>query len=145
MHYEGTFQLKAPIDKVWSFLTIPENIAKCIPDLQKFEVLGEDKFRAQVKVGIGFIKGSMTFDFAMTEKDAPKYAKLVGHGSGTGSTVDLETAMNLESTPDGGTNLAWKADAKIGGLLAGVGQRLIGGAAEKVITKLFDGIKKAIE
>ena len=67
------------------------------------------------------------------------------HGSGSGSVIDLDTSIDLTDNPDGGTKLAWTAEAMIGGLLAGVGQRLIGTASEKQVSQLFDCIKKNLE
>ncbi len=145
MHFEGTFDVKAPRQKVWDFISVPNNVAKCLPDLQKLEVLAPDRFKATVKAGVGFIKGTFNFEFAMLDMQPPTHAKLSGHGSGTGSTVDLETAIDLSDLPDGGTRMAWKADAKVGGLIASVGQRLLEGAAQKLVGNLFACLKKQLE
>ncbi len=145
MHFEGTFDLKAPRKKVWDFIMVPNNLAKCLPDLQKLEVVAPDKFKATVKAGVGFIKGTFNFEFTMHDMQEPSHAKLSGHGSGTGSTVDLETAIDLGDLPDGGTKMAWKADARVGGLIASVGQRLLEGAANKLVSSLFDCLRKQLE
>ena len=145
MHFEGTFDVKAPRQKVWEFISIPENVAKCLPDLQKLEVLAPDRFKASIKAGVGFIKGTFNFEFTMFDMQPPTHAKLSAHGSGTGNTVDLETAIDLSDLPDGGTRMAWKADAKVGGLIASVGQRLLEGAAQKVVSNLFACLKKQLE
>ena len=145
MHFEGVFDIKAPRQKVWDFVSVPNNIAKCLPDLQKLEVIAPDHFKATVKAGVGFIKGTFNFEFKMFDMQPPTHAKLSAHGSGTGSTIDLETTMDLSYLPDGGTRMAWKADAKVGGLIASVGQRLLEGAAQKVVSSLFTCIKKQLE
>ena len=80
MNFEGTFEVKAPPQKVWDLLMKPENISKCLPDLQKLEVEGPDKFKATIKVGVGFIKGNFTFEFNVLDKKPPTHAKLLGHG-----------------------------------------------------------------
>lgn len=145
MNFEGTFEVKAPPQKVWDFLMKPENISKCLPDLQKLEVEGPDKFKATIKVGVGFIKGNFTFEFNVLDKKPPSHAKLLGHGSGTGSVVDMDTLMDLEATPEGGTKMAWKADAKVGGLVASVGQRLLEGTAQKIVKNLFECFRAQLE
>jgi carbon monoxide dehydrogenase subunit G len=145
MHFEGVFDIKAPRRKVWDFVSVPNNIAKCLPDLQKLEVIAPDHFKATVKAGVGFIKGTFNFEFKMFDMQPPTHAKLSAHGSGTGSTIDLETTMDLSDLPDGGTRMTWKADAKVGGLIASVGQRLLEGAAQKVVSSLFTCIKKQLE
>jgi carbon monoxide dehydrogenase subunit G len=144
MHFEGSFDIKAPRQKVWDFISIPNNLAKCLPDLQKLEVVAPDRFKATIKAGIGFVKGTFNFEFTMLDRQPPTHAKLSAHGSGTGSTVDLETAIDLSDLPDG-TRMAWKADAKVGGLIASVGQRLLEGAAQKLVNNLFTCLKKQLE
>ena len=144
MHFEGTFDIKASRQKVWDFISIPNNLAKCLPDLQKLEVVAPDRFKATVKAGVGFVKGTFNFEFTMLDMQPPTHAKLSGHGSGTGSTVDLDTVIDLSDLPDG-TRMAWKADAKVGGLIASVGQRLLEGAAQKLVNNLFTCLKKQLE
>jgi len=144
MHFEGTFDIKASRQKVWDFISVPNNVAKCLPDLQKLEVVAPDRFKATVKAGVGFVKGTFNFEFTMLDMQPLTHAKLSGHGSGTGSTVDLETVIDLSDLPDG-TRMAWKADAKVGGLIASVGQRLLEGAAQKIVNNLFTCLKKQLE
>lgn len=143
MHFEGTFETRAPPKKVYDFLLNPEAIGKCLPDLQKLEVRDQDHYNAAVKVGVGFIKGTFTFQFTVAEKDAPKKARLKAHGSGTGSTIDLEAVMELEEAK-AGTRMNWKADAQVGGMMAGIGQRIISGTAEKTISQLFDCLRRQL-
>jgi len=145
MHYDGKFKIKASREKVFNFLLDPNAMAKCLPDLQTVDVKSADRFLATVKVGVGFVRGNFKFDFNVVEKDPPKMAKLVAHGSGTGSTIDLETIFELSDVSGGGTELSWQADAQVGGMIASVGQRLIGGLAEKTVTSLFDTIKVELE
>jgi carbon monoxide dehydrogenase subunit G len=145
MHYEGMFEVKAPRNKVFEFLTDPKGISRCLPDLQKLEVKDRDHFVANIKVGMGFIKGDFSFNFVFLERLVPSRARLKARGSGSGSSIDMDTVMELSDAGKAGTKMAWKADAQIGGLLAGVGQRLIEGAASKTINQLFDCLRAQLE
>jgi carbon monoxide dehydrogenase subunit G len=145
MHFEGTFDVKAGRSQVYEFMLDPNRLAKCLPDLQKMEVEGPDRFKATVRVGISFIKGNLNFQFTILDKEPTSHARLVGRGSGMGSTIDLDTVLDLKDGPNGGTSMAWKAEAKIGGQIASVGQRLIGGQAEKQVKQLFDCLRKQLE
>ena len=145
LHLEGTYVIKAPRKKVFDFVSNPKSVSRCLPDLQSLEILSKDSFKATVKVGIGFVKGAFNFDVNLLEKTPPSHAKLKAHGSGSGSVIDLDTSIDLTDNPDGGTKLTWTAEAMIGGLLAGVGQRLIGTASEKQVSQLFECIKKNLE
>jgi len=144
MHFEGTFTVKAPREKVFEFLLDPKKVSGCLPDLQRLDIKNQDEYIAVIKAGISFIKGEFTMNFKVPEKQPPSYAKLVARGSGIGSTVDLETVMDLTES-SGSTTMKWSAEAKVGGRIASVGQRLISGQAEKIIRQLFDCIKSKLE
>jgi carbon monoxide dehydrogenase subunit G len=137
LHFEGTFNVKAPKEKVFALVTDPTQISQCMPDLQKLEVKSPDDFIAVVKAGVSFIKGDFTLHFTTVEKSPPTHAKLSAHGTGIGSTIDLDTVMDLSDQQGGGTAMKWVADAKVGGRIASVGQRLLTGQAEKIIKQLF--------
>jgi len=144
MHFEGTFTVKAPREKVFEFLLDPNKVSSCLPDLQRLDIKNQDEYTAVVRAGISFIKGEFTMNFKVMEKQPPSHAKLVARGSGIGSTVDLETVMDLTES-SGSTTMKWSAEAKVGGRIASVGQRLISGQAEKIIRQLFDCIKSKLE
>jgi uncharacterized protein len=137
MHFEGTFDVKSPKDKVFGVLMDPNQVSQCMPDLQKLEIKSPDDYTAVVKAGVSFIRGDFNMHFTVLEKNPPTHAKLVAHGTGIGSTVDLDTLMDLSDGPNGGTSMKWSAEAKIGGRIASVGQRLMEGQAEKIIKQLF--------
>lgn len=145
MHFEGTFTVKAPREKVFDFLLDPQKISSCLPDLQKLDVRSPDDYTAVVRAGISFIKGDFTMNFKVVEKNRPSHAKLVARGNGIGSTVDLETLMDMSENAPQSTSIKWAAEARVGGRIASVGQRLIGAQAEKIIKQLFDGIKAKLE
>jgi len=145
LHFEGTFDVKAPKEKVFSMMMDPNQISKCMPDLQKLEIKSADEFTVVVKAGVSFIKGDFTLHFTEVEKTPSTHAKLVGHGTGIGSTVDLDAVMDMADTPSGGSTMKWSADAKIGGRIASVGQRLLNGQAEKIVKGLFDCLQTKLE
>lgn len=137
MHFEGTFNVKAPKEKVFGLMLDPNQISQCMPDLQKLDVKTADDFTAIIKAGVSFIRGDFNMHFTVVEKTPSTHAKLLAHGTGIGSTVDMDTLMDLSDDATGGTTMKWSAEAKIGGRIASVGQRLIEGQAEKIIKQLF--------
>ena len=145
MHFEGTFNVKASKEKVFSIVMDPNQVSKCMPDLQKLEVKSPEDYTATIKAGVSFIKGDFILRFLTVEKTPPTHAKLTAHGTGIGSTVDIDMIIDLSDSAEGGTSMKWTADARIGGRIASVGQRLINGQAEKIIQQLFDCLKTTLE
>ena len=140
MHFEGTITVKAPKLKAFEIITNPKQISKCMPDLQKLHIENPDTFTATVRAGVSFIKGDFTIHFKVLEKTPPNHVKMTGHGSGMGSTIDLETVMDLTDAEKQGTTMNWKADANVGGKIASIGKRLLDAQAEKIINQLFECI-----
>ncbi len=144
MHFEGEFSVEASRAKVFAFLTDPKRISACMPDLQSLEVKSPDDFTAVIKAGVSFIKGDFKMHFTTAEKRPPEHAKLLARGSGMGSTIDLESTLDLAES-DGKTKMKWVAEAAVGGRIASVGQRLLSGQAEKTIKQLFGCLEAQLE
>ncbi|HUK28550.1 MAG TPA: carbon monoxide dehydrogenase subunit G [Candidatus Acidoferrales bacterium] len=144
MHLEGSFQTSVPRKIVWEFLLNPKDIAPCIPDLQSLEIGGPDSFRAKVKVGLSLVRGSMDFEFHITDKVPPSAAKLVGQGRGVGSTIDLQTSFKLDEIGSG-TKVGWAADVTMGGIIAGLGSKLLDSTSAKMVEQVLQNFQTKLK
>lgn len=144
MHLEGSFETPAPRGLVWEFLLNPNEIAPCFPDLQSLQVLSPDSFKAKVKVGISLVKGTMDFDFHMADEVPPSSAKLIGNGHGVGSTIDLQTAFTLQEAGSG-TKVGWVADVNVGGIMAGLGTKLLDSTSSKMVTQVLENLQNRLK
>jgi len=144
LHLEGAFDTLAARAVVWEFLLNPNEIAPCFPDLRSLEVISSDRFRAKVQVGLSVVRGNMDFEFHTTETKPPSYAKLVGNGKGVGSTVEIQTSFSLADSGSG-TKLAWIADVSIGGVMAGLGSKLLDSTSSKLVTQVIENIRMKLK
>ena len=136
--------MEAPRAKVWDFVINPNKMGRCLPDLKSLNVEAENRFTAVASVGIGFMKGDFKFRLEIVEQDPPSHARLKGTGTGAGSSVTMDTLIDLTEA-DGVTKLNYKADVQIGGTLASMAQRIIGGTVEKTITEVFSCVREQLE
>jgi len=143
MHLEGSFETPAPRTAVWDFLLNPNDIAPCFPDLQSLETEGVDSFKAKVKVGIGLVKGNMDFNFRVVDKVPPSSAKLVGTGRGVGSSVEIQTAFTLDELGSG-SRVGWVADITVGGIMAGLGSKLLDSTSSKMVEQVVENFKNKL-
>ncbi len=144
MHYEGSFDVTAPKEKVYDFVTDPKKVTSIFPDVQSVKVIDANNFTLKAKVGMSFIKGVMDVKLALLENKRPTFTKLRARGTGLNSSVDLEASFTLEDTASGGTHLKWAADAKISGMMASVGSRLIDSAADKYVKQIIGSLEKKL-
>jgi uncharacterized protein len=145
MHFEGSVPIKASRDKVWAFVTDPNQVGQCGPGVERIEVVDDTHFKATAKVGIGFISARFNVDMTFADLQAPDKAVIKAHGQAPGSAVDADAQMTLSDGEDGGTVMDWSADVNIAGTLASVGARLIEGTANKMIGQTFDCMKQKLE
>ena len=141
MHFAGTLEIPSPRERVWAFLTDPQAVGQCVPDVEGLEVTDPTHFRAVVRAGLGPVRGRFTFDVTWQELTAPEHARMTAQGKTAGSAVTVDSSMDLSETADGGTALAWSADVVVRGMIASVGARLLNGFAEKQTQQFFDCIR----
>lgn len=145
MRFEGSVEIAAPRDRVWAFVTDPNQVGQCGPGVESIEVVDDTHFKATAKVGIGFISARFKVDMEFAKLTAPDEALIKAHGQAPGSAVDADASMRLSDGANGATRMDWSADVNIAGTLASVGARLIEGTANKMIGQTFDCMKSRLE
>lgn len=139
MKLSGTAQLSAPPARVWVALNDPAVLARTIPGCQQLEETGPDAYKMTVTAGVASIKGTYLGQVRLADKNEPTSYVLHASGSGGPGTVSAECLVRL--SPDGeGTALSYDADAVIGGVIAGVGQRVLAGVAKKMAGQFFNAV-----
>lgn len=145
MHLEGKYVLKRPRIQVWEFISNPEAIAKCLPDLQSLEVKDPKQFTVTVKLGIAFVRGNFKFDFRLLDQTPPSHSRFEAIGKGAGVSVRLNASMDLKEVDSATTELAWQTDAELGGLLGEVSPTLIQSTTKKFTQQFFECVKSKLE
>lgn len=145
MNLEGSFTIKCPRTQVWKFISDPQQIARCLPDIQHLEVKDEAHFSVTVKVGIAFVRGTFKFDFTLLDQAPPSHSKFEAVGKGAGVSIKLQAVMDLSEAQPTTTQLSWKAEAQLGGLLSEVSSSLIQGSTDKFTREFFECIKAKLE
>jgi uncharacterized protein len=147
MNFKGTVKINAPRQKVWDFLTDPQQIALCAPGVESVEVIEpNEKFRAVASVGFGAVKATFVTDATWIGIEAPNRAKMKIHGKAPGSVVDGTSEMALrDGDKPGETVLNWSSDVVVSGVIASLAARLMGPVTQKLTDSFFDEVRKRIE
>lgn len=145
MHLEGAYILKKPRAQVWEFISKPEEIAKCIPDLQTLEIKDSTKFTVTVSVGMAFVRGVFRFDFMLLDQQPPSHSSFEAVGKGAGVSVRMKTSIDLNEPEVGTTALAWKSEGEVGGLLGEISPSLIQSSTNRLTQQFFDCVKSKLE
>src|SRR5437867_10591201 len=138
MKLEGSYDVKAPRQKVWSAFLDPETLRKAIPGCEKLEMIAPDEYKATLKIGVGAVKGTFEGKVRLSDKKSPDSYRLAAEGSGGPGFVRADTLITLSDAEEGGTRVSYSAEVQIGGLIAGVGQRMLGGGAKMMADQVFN-------
>jgi carbon monoxide dehydrogenase subunit G len=136
MKLEGSHDVLAPRQKVWDAFLDPERLRQAIPGCEKLEALGNDEYKATMKVGVGGVKGTFEGKVRLSDKKPPESYKMAVEGTGGPGFVRGESVITLSDIA-GGTRVSYNADLQVGGLIASVGQRMLGGVSKMMADKFF--------
>lgn len=142
MKITGSASLNAPVEAVWAALNDPAVLVRTIPGCERLEEVGQDRYRMTITAGVASIKGSYDGEVALAEQRPPSSFVLRASGAGAPGTVQADVTVTL--APDGadgaGTVLRYDADAVVGGMVGGVGQRMLTGVAKKTAGEFFKAV-----
>jgi uncharacterized protein len=137
---EGSYVFNAPRERVWQVLLDPKILAQCMPGCERMNEVAPDQFEAVMKVGVASVKGTYKGKVSIKDKQAPCHYVLSGEGSGGPGFMQGDVAIDLEEQ-DGKTVLKYSTDARIGGLIASIGQRMLNGVAKMMVEQFFKKVE----
>ncbi len=139
MKISGSYSLPASPEQVWALVNDPERLAKSLPGCERLEPEGPDRYKAVVKFALAAISGSYSGSLQISEKKPPRSMRLRLEGQGIPGFVKGEGLLELVEK-HGQTELRYSGEAQVGGMIAAVGQRMIEGAARKIIRQFFESV-----
>jgi hypothetical protein len=144
MTLDGSHHLKAPRERVWALFTDPGVLQRITPGCERLAPVGPDEFEATLTVGVAAVKGTYQGRMAIVDKAPPEGYTLRIEGSGRPGFVRGEGRVTLVEE-DGGTRVRIHGEAQVGGLIAAVGQRLLGAASRMLMSQFFSGLEAALD
>lgn len=136
MKLDGTTTLPASVETVWKAINDPEVLRRCTPGLKELKETGPDAYQATMSIGIAAVKGTYAGTLQITDKQPPAHCRILLEGTGGAGFMRGEGIVDLEAQ-GGATLVRWTGDIQIGGLIAGVGQRMLGGVGKMLIGQFF--------
>ena len=137
MKVEGVFSFPGPPEKVWELLLDPESLRSCIPGVESLTETSPDHWDAIMKVGVAAIRGTYKGKVGIIDKQPPTQYTLQIEGSGGPGFVKGTAVVTLAAEGEG-TQVKVAGDGQVGGMLAGVGQRMLPGVAKMLMNQFFE-------
>ena len=145
MKLSGAYRFDVPRQRLWQTLMDTAAVGACIPGVSAFTPLGGDRYEIELSVRVGIVSGSYRGTLAITDVVEPESYRMTVEGSG--ARTEIRGTGSLALADDGeGTELSFEGDVQVTGVLARVGQRLMGTVAKTQIDRFFDCLRaKAAE
>ena len=140
----GTSHLSADREAVWHALNDPAVLVRTIPGCTRLEALGDDAYKMTIAAGVGSIKGVYDGEVRLTDQRQPGSFRMHAQGAGAPGTIGAAVVVTLAEGPDGGTDLTYDADATVGGMIGGVGQRMLTGVSKKMAAEFFTNVDQLL-
>lgn len=140
MKVQSSFVIKAPKADVWKALQDPAVLARTLPGCEALEVVGPDRYAMTISAGVASIKGTYQGTVELADKVEPDTMRMKAQGAGAPGTIFADAQVRLEAV-EGGTRVEYDADAIVGGMIGGVGQRVLVGVTKKTAGEFFKAVE----
>ena len=144
MHIEGSYDFDFERELVWDVLMDIDVLGSIIPGSKGLEAIGENKYQSKLAVRVGPVNGKFESQFELVDIDQPESYRILVEGKGPAGHVTGAGTIRLAQS-DGGTVMHYAGDARIGGKIAAVGQRLLNVAAKQIAKQALKKLSKQIE
>jgi carbon monoxide dehydrogenase subunit G len=143
MRIEGTYQIHAARERVFNALIDPKVLQRCIPGCESLEKTGDDEYAATMKAGVGPVKGTFKGNVHLQDLRAPEHYRLIVSGKGGPGFVKGTADFDLEGV-DASTMIKYSGEMQVGGVIAGVGQRMTEAAAKMMAGRFFAALESEL-
>lgn len=143
---EDKFEVNAPVDRVWSYLTDPHQVVQCLPGVKLTEVQGDRIFLGTMTTKIGPVSMSFSGRVQMTELNEQEHrVKMAGDGSEGGGWIKGSMTSQLSTTPEGKTLVDVQTEVDIAGRALQFGRSLIQSIMKQQFQKFAECARKHLE
>lgn len=136
MDLTGSYLIQAARPAVWAHLLDPQSLSACVPGIKALELVETNTYRASLTAGAGPVSGTFEGTVALSDVVEPESYRMVVQGKGRPGFVKGTATVRLSDEGDA-TRVEVSADVQVGGLIAGVGQRLLGSVSKTMMDKFF--------
>ena len=143
MKIGGSYTVPIEPQLAYSMLQDPEILARCMPGCDHLERVGEDEYEMKMKMVISSVQGLFGGKVRLADQSPPDSFRLIVEGSGKVGFLKGEGLLTL-ALVDAATEVKYEGEVQVGGMIAGVGQRLLDATAKLVIKKFFEKFTGAI-
>ena len=144
MKIAGANSIPFPVTQVWDALLDPQVLVATIPGCERLAATGDHTYDMTVTAGVAAIKGTYSGTCALSDLQQHDSLVMRLQGAGAPGTVDATVDVSFTEVEPGVTQVSWEAAAVVGGMVGGVGQRMLGSVSKRMAGEFFGNVGNAI-
>ena len=144
MDLTGSHVLNAPVATVWAMLMDTDTLARVVPGVTRLEKTAENEYLAIAEIKLGPVSGAFTGTLSLSDiRENEGYTLHVKQNSKIGN-ADATVSIALNALSDAQTEISFNGNARLSGLLARTGQRVISGVATTLTKQFFANFEQEL-
>jgi len=144
MKFTGENVLHAPVEQVWDALLDPAVLVRTIPGCERLEATAENSYAMTVTAGVASIKGTYAGSCVLGDLQEHESLVMKLDGAGAPGTIGATVNVRFAGGDDGTTTVSYDADAVVGGMIGGVGQRMLTSVSRRMAGEFFGNVDAAL-
>ena len=140
MKLTGEYEIHAARDRVWEALLDPEILANTLPGCEELTPAGPDEYEMKMKLSMATVAGAFKGKVRIEDKNPPESYRLTINGNGKIGFIKGTGKYSLSDAGESLTKVNYEGDMQVGGMIAGVAQRLMDMTAKMMIKRFFTAL-----
>ena len=141
----GNETIPAPVEALWVALNDPKVLTRCVPGCKSMTEIAPDAYKVDMQLKVAAVGGSFEGEISLSDKEAPRTCSIKVSGAGTLGHGNGTARFEIEPDGENASKLIYKGSGEIGGLVAGVGQRILASVSKHLIGRFFVALRKEFE
>lgn len=144
LEFSGSPEIAAPRERVWQRLLDPHFVAHSAPGVESVEVIDPTHFKVAASFGAGSIRIRFPMEVEILDIVPGRSATMRVRGKAPSSTVDVVSSIEIQDAVPNTVRLNWSATSEFSGTVAGIGARLMEGAARRLTERFWTDFARRV-
>ena len=145
---QESFEVQAPVERVWEYLIDPARVAVCLPGAELLESRDDGSYLGAVKVKVGPVAMSYKGTVKFTERDEQgRVVRLVGEGreAGGGGSAKLTMLSRIVALENRRSQVTVEAEVDLVGRIVQFGRGMIEEVSRQLFRQFAECAKQQLE
>jgi carbon monoxide dehydrogenase subunit G len=133
----GNYTVPIERSRAYQLMQDPAVLARAMPGCDHLALIAPDEYEMRMKMVVSSIQGLFAGKVRIADRNPPDGFRLIVEGSGKIGFMKGEGVLHFTPLYTS-TDIHYEGDVQVGGMIAGVGQRLLDTTSRFLIKKFFE-------